>query len=216
MIKEERKEDIEKIFDFLHEVGNLKNVKRYGKIEPGKNDITPDSTADHTWRLTLMALVLKDELNLDIDLLKAMKIAVVHDLPETITGDIDYREIVDGNVTKEEKQKEKIKTMKKITNHLSEKIGKGVLELWEEYEKAETREALFVKALDKIETITHVVEKGKCYTYHNLIATYPDKHVKNFPELKPVLRELKKRVKKEYEKRNIEWKKEYDKYEDEI
>jgi putative hydrolases of HD superfamily len=206
---EDKKENLEKIFDFLHVVCELKNTKRYGTY-----DIEADSSADHSWRLSLMSFVIADELKLDIDILKAMKIAIVHDLPEAITGDIAYMEIKNGNVTKEEKQKNEIIAMKKLKSLLPEKVGEEIIGLWEEYEYSKTKEGMFIKALDKIETITHVVERGRNYNDLDLIATYPDRYVnvKNFPELIPVLKELKKRLRKEFEKRGLEWKKEYDGY----
>lgn len=204
---ENNKDHIEKIFDFLHVVCELKKSIRYGKY-----DIDGDSSADHSWRLALMSLIIADELNLDIDKFKAMKIAIAHDLPEAITGDIAYMEIHNGRVLKEEKQKDEIKAMEKLRSLLPEKIGKEVCELWEEYEYSKSKEALFIKALDKIETMSHIVEKGRKYTDLDLIATYADKHVNNFPELKPVLKELKIRLKKEFEKRKLPWKKEYDEY----
>jgi putative hydrolase of HD superfamily len=205
---ENKKESLEKIFDFLHVVTELKKSIRYGEYD----GMEGDSGADHSWRLSLMIFVFADEIKLDIDVLKAVKIAIVHDLPEAITGDVDYRKIIEGKVTKEEKQKKEIEAMEKIKSLLPEKIGKDIYKLWEEYEYSKSKEALFVKAMDKIETITYIIEKSKDYDHIDLIATYPDKHVKNFPELIPVLKELKKRLKKQFEKRGIEWKKEYEMY----
>jgi putative hydrolases of HD superfamily len=204
---ENKKDDISKIFDFLHVVCELKKSKRYGKY-----DIDADSSADHSWRLSLMSFIFCDELKLDIDKFKAMKIAIVHDLPEAITGDTPYMEILNGNTSKEEKQKNEIVAMKKMIELLPEEIGKEIYELWEEYEYSKTREGLFIKALDKLETMEHIIEKGREYTDLDLIATYPDKHVKKFPELIPVLKELKNRLKLEFEKRNIAWKSEWDLY----
>lgn len=203
--KNEDKDNIQKIFDFLHIIGGLKKSKRYGKY-----DIDADSSADHSWRLALMTFVIADELKLKIDVMKSMKIAIVHDLPEAITGDIAYMEIHNGNMTKEDKQKKEIEAMEKITETLPENIGKEILGLWEEYEYSKSKEALFIKALDKLETTTHVIESIKGYTDLDMIAMYADKHVNNFPELKPVLKELKARLKKQFEKRGLIWKKEYD------
>lgn len=201
------KSSLEKIFDFLHIVSGLKKSKRYGKY-----DIDADSSADHSWRLSLMTFIIADELNININITKAMKIAIVHDLPEAVTGDIAYMDIHNGKVSKEDKQKNEIKAMEKLKSLLPEKIGKEIYELWDEYEYSKSKEALFVKALDKIETISYVAEIGREYTDLDLIATYTDKHVNKFPELKPVLIELKKRLKKEFEKRGLEWKKEYDEF----
>jgi putative hydrolases of HD superfamily len=199
--------DIEKIFDFLHKVNNLKKTIRYGKY-----DIDGDSSADHSWRLALMTFIIADEFKLEIDILKAMKIALTHDLPEAITGDIPYMEINNGNTTKEDKNKKEIDAIKEITSTLPDKFGKEIYQLWEDYEYSKSKEGLFVKALDKIETMSYVIEKGRKYTDLDLIATYPDKHINNFPELIPILKELKSRMKKEFIKRGIKWKEEYDKF----
>ena len=207
MEEKNKRENLEKIFDFLIIVSGLKKAKRYGKY-----DIDADSSADHSWRLSLMTFIVADELKIDIDMLKAMKIAIVHDLPEALTGDIDYADIYYGNVTKEAKQKEEIIAINKIRETLPKETGNEIYELWEEYEYAKSREALFIKALDKMETIAHIIEKTKTYTDLDMIATYADKHVNKFPELKPVLIELKKRLKKEFEKRGLSWKKEYDEF----
>lgn len=211
-MEKEDKNNLEKIFDFLHVINDLKTTMRYEVF-----DIEGDSSADHSWRLSFMVFIIADELNLDIDVSKAMKIAIVHDLPEAITGDIDYIHVREGRVSKEDKNKDEIEAIKKMQALLPEKIGKEIFELWEEYEYSKTKEALFVKALDKIETITYIIEKGREYTQEDIIGTdYVDKHVKNFPELKGVLKELKIRLRKEFEKRGIEWKEEYDNYSKDI
>jgi len=198
-------DNLVKIFDFLNLVCDLKKAKRYEGY-----DIEADSSADHSWRVALMTFIIADEIKLDLDILKAVKIALVHDLPEAITGDIIYMKILSGKVTKEEKQEKEIAAMKKIIGLLPKKSGKEIYKLWEEYEYSKSKEALFVKALDKIETISHIIEKSRKFTDIDLIATYPDKHVRNFPKLKPVLKVLKSRLKKEFEKRKLPWKKEYD------
>lgn len=198
---------IEKIFDFLNIISGLKKARRYGKY-----NIDADSSADHSWRLCLMGFVIADELKINIDVLRAMKIALIHDLPEAITGDIPYADVYNGHILKENKHKDEIQAMNKIVRTLPDKIGNDIFELWEEYENAETREALFIKALDKLETTTHVSESVRGYTDLDMIAMYPDKHVNKFPELKPILIEIKKRLKIEFRKRGLEWKKEYDEY----
>jgi len=108
-----------------------------------------------------------------------------------------------------------------LKGSLPEKIGNEIKELWEEYEYSKSKEALFVKALDKIEAYCHMIETAGDFSKvderdPHVVAVYPDKDVKNFPELKLVLKELKKRMKIEFEKRGIEWKPEYDSYEEEV
>ena len=79
--------NIKQIFDFLHKVENLKRTYRFKTIK----NIEGDSVADHTWRLTLMTFIIADELKLDINILKSLKLALTHDIPESITDDIDAR-----------------------------------------------------------------------------------------------------------------------------
>ncbi len=206
-MEEEKADNIGKIFDFLNIVSGLKKARRYGKY-----NIDADSSADHSWRLCLMSFVIADELKIDIDVMRAMKIAIVHDLPESITGDIPYMDVYNGHILKENKQKDEIQAMNKIVRTLPERIGKEIYDLWEDYDQAKSREALFIKALDKIETTTHVSESVRGYTDLDMIAMYPDKHVNKFKQLKPILSELKSRLKIEFRKRGLPWKKEYDEY----
>lgn len=199
--------NISKIFDFLKVVNELKKSIRYSTF-----DIEGDSSADHSWRLSLMTFIFAEELKLDIDILRAVKIALVHDLPEAITGDIDYGKIHRGEIKPEDKKRSEDIAMDKICSTLPLHISKEIYGLWTEYEEAKTKEALYVKALDKIETITYCVEKTRKFSEYDMLGTYTDKHVKKFPELVPVLAELKKRLKIEFEKNNIPWKKEYEDY----
>lgn len=92
---------MEKMFCFLHQVGKLKDTYRFSQVETLKNT---ESTADHSWRLSLMAFIVADELKLDINVERAVRIAIVHDIIESVTGDVDYRLIVENKVTKEEKK----------------------------------------------------------------------------------------------------------------
>lgn len=199
---------MEKIFDFLHKVEKLKSTLRYNQTSSGRTE----SSAEHSWRLTLMVFVFAEELQLDVDCNRAMKIAIVHDIAESITGDIDAVKIHDGRMSKEEKEKMELVAMNELKNILSDDLGLNIYNLWQEYEIGETREAKFVKALDKIETLTQLYEAGnKFYDRPDFIANYANKAVQNFPELIDALMIVKRKLKEEYKKGNIEWKEEYDK-----
>lgn len=198
--------NLDKIFDFLHKIEKLKPTYRYNKTSTGEKE----SSADHSWRLALMVFILASELKLDIDVVKAIKIALVHDLAEALTGDIDAALIAEGKTTAEDKYSLETKAIKELKETLPKESGDEISNLWHEYEKCETQEAKFVKALDKIETLTQLVECGhEMYDKPEFIANYADKAVKNFPELTEVLKIVKRKLKAEYEKGGIEWKEEY-------
>jgi len=200
-------DNLEKIFDFLHITEKLKRSFRYSAI----NYKIKDSSADHSWHLSLMVFIISRELKLKIDLEHALKIAIVHDIAESITGNIDYVLISTGKISKKQKQKMEVKAIEEIKKTLPPGIGKEVSGIWNEYKEARTSEAKFVKALSKIEAMVQILEAGhKIFNIPELIPTHADKSVENFPKLKPLLKTLKKRLKNEFKKGNFPWKKEYD------
>lgn len=200
-------ERIQWIFEFLHLIGKLKTTYRFGANE----NLQGDSSADHSWRLAVMVFLLASELKLDVDVEKSMKIALVHDLAEALTGDIDARDIKNQKVTKAEKQEREMAAMEKICGTLPAERGEEIYNLWEEYQQKETKEAKFINALDKIETLTHVVEIGyENYDDVDLAGVYGNKAVERYPELMEVMRVVKEELKAEYEKGGFPWKEEYD------
>lgn len=200
--------DIGKIMGFLKEAGRLKETYRFSEAEALKEK---ESSAAHSWRLSLMAILVAKELRLEIDMEKALKIAIVHDVGEAIAGDVDYRLIHEGKITKEEKHAAELAAIHKLEHMLPESLGAEIYTLWKEYEEHATREARFIKALDKLETLSYVIENGyQCMDVPEMIATYADKPVSEFPELIPVLREIKARLKAEFEKGGYDWKDSYE------
>lgn len=200
--------NLEQILKFLHKIGKLKETYRFGESKTLKGD----SSADHSWRLTLMTFIIADELKLKIDIGRAMEIALVHDLAEAITGDIDARLIAQGKITKEKKYQQEKEAMKKIKKSLPAKTGKKIYGLWQDYEKGGSKEAKFIKALDKIETLTHFIgiKADNKIDMPEFLGLYGNKEVKNFPQLENMFKLVKKEIKKDFKKNNIPWKKEYD------
>lgn len=158
-----------------------------------------------------MLFVLIKELKIEVDTEKSVKMALVHDLAEVITGDIDAVLVAEGKASKQEKQKLELEAMAKIRATLPQEIGQEIYSLWKEYEEASTKEAKCVKAVDKLETLTQLVEAGyKTYDKPQFIANYADKAVGDFPELKEALIIIKRKLKDEFNKGNILWEDKYD------
>ena len=201
-------ENFEKIYDFLNTVNNLKKTMRFGAAET--KNLLEESSADHSWRLSLMTFMIADELKLNINVEKALKLAIVHDIAESVCGDVDNRLIVEGRVTKEEKKKNEMEAIEKLRTMLPEERGNEIYNLFMEYETASTREGKFIKALDKIECLIHINEKGhKAIDMPDVIAPYADEAVKNFPELMEIKKAVKSKLKQEFEKGGFKWKEEY-------
>ncbi|MDX92895.1 HD domain-containing protein [Salmonella enterica] len=139
--------DIEKIkgcLAFLQEAEKLKSVLRSAHSSTGR----AESTAEHSWRLCLMAMIFEDEFA-DVDMLRLLKMCLVHDLGEAIHGDIPA---VERELHPDKSAEEKAALLY-LTQSLDEKQRKEILSLWQEYEHAVSPEARIVEALDKLETI---------------------------------------------------------------
>ncbi|TDF82370.1 HD family hydrolase [Pseudomonas sp. H9] len=129
---------------FLREAEKLKDVLRSAHTSCGRIE----STAEHSWRLCLMALVFGDQLN-GLDLLKILKMCVIHDLGEAISGDIPAI----NKASYPNKSQQERSDLLRLTSTVDEQLKSEILALWDDYEHALSPEAKAVKALDKLETL---------------------------------------------------------------
>ena len=142
--------DLAGVVEFLRRAERLKTTTRSGYTSAGR----PESVAEHTWRLCLMALVLAPEFP-DVDFARLIKICLVHDLGEAIGGDVpapeQVRRTAAGVATgKGDAERRDLLT---LLDTLPDDLGRELTALWDEYERAVSPEAKLAKALDKLETI---------------------------------------------------------------
>ncbi len=136
--------ELNSFLDFCHQSEGLKKLLRHSWLSDGRQE----SVAEHSWRLALMSMILGSQLNRKYDQGKLVKMAIIHDLAEIIVG--DRWAFKKAKIDQQEKERQ---GLQKLMEVLSPKIRREMLELWEEYEKGETKEAKLVKALDKIEVL---------------------------------------------------------------
>lgn len=136
--------DIASRLQFLREAERLKDTLRSAYTASGRTE----SVADHSWRLSLLAMTFADHLP-DVDLLRLMKICVLHDLGEAIDGDIPAPE----QVSMAPKSGKERSDFLSLVDPLPDIVKSEFLSLWDEYENGESPEAQVAKALDKVETI---------------------------------------------------------------
>ncbi|KAI9025525.1 hypothetical protein DFJ74DRAFT_605032 [Hyaloraphidium curvatum] len=138
---------IASILEFFNTIERLKTTKRTGWVN--HKVPRPESISDHMHRVGIMAFIIDDP---KLDRNKCIKMGIVHDLAESIVGDITP----DEPVTKEEKYE----LERRGFVHLVDLLGntapaKEMFDLWEEYEQGKTPEALLVKDLDKFEALEY-------------------------------------------------------------
>jgi putative hydrolases of HD superfamily len=136
---------------FFRLVGKLKTTKRTGWVNHQVQ--LPESIADHMYRMSMLAMLITDP---SIDKDKLVKICLVHDLAESIVGDITPTDV---RYTAEEKRRLELEAMDKIGSDVGHAgIAAELKGLWLEYEDGQTAESKMAKQLDKYEMIVQADE----------------------------------------------------------
>ena len=137
-------EDRDAYLDFFRAAGGLKDTLRSGQTPRGR----PESTAEHCWRLCLMAVALEEVL--EVDLGRLIRLLVVHDLGEALRGDVPAP-LQTGDKSAEERA-----DMAALLGTLPAGVAARLMALWDEYNAVATPEARLAKGLDRLETVlTH-------------------------------------------------------------
>lgn len=162
------------LFMLLSLVQQLKRTKRTGWLYYNITDC--ESIADHMYRMGIMGFLANSEL----DNSKCIKIALVHDIAESVVGDITP---FDG-ITKEEKHYREYSTivyLRDLIKPINSAAAEEIFSLWNEYENITSPEARFVKDCDKFEFMVQCLEEekrfgkqidmGQCMEVYPLIKT---------------------------------------------
>ena len=122
----------------------LKNVIRTGWKDWNVQRTRIESVAEHIFGVQMLALAMKSEYQYDVDIMKVIFMLAVHELGETIIGDLTQFQI-----SKEEKEKLEHEAVHKILGNLLN--GKQIEELFLEFDSHNTKEAMFAYQCDKLE-----------------------------------------------------------------
>ncbi len=137
---------LNKQIEFIIEIDKIKEIYRHTSLfgkERKEND------AEHSWHICIIAMVLSEYANeINIDMLKILKMLLIHDLVEIYAGDyIIYTDKID------EKKKKEIEGAEKIFNLLPIEQKKEFMLIWKEFEERKTKESKFANAIDRFEPI---------------------------------------------------------------
>ncbi len=172
--------DAQKFLNILGRAAKLKTNTRHCWTEGERKE----SVADHSYRMTLMAMLLTGEAALaDIDMNRVIRMCLIHDLGEAFTGDIPTFEKTESDTVKEDA----------LLDAWVAAFDSPQREEWQallcEMNAQETEEAKLYKALDKLEAIiSH--DESDVHTWlpleHELQLTYGEKEIAHFPVLQEV------------------------------
>lgn len=128
--------------EILHLAEHLKNNTRHSWTSTGRHE----SVAEHSWRLCLMALLVRDEFP-EADMDRVLRMCVLHDMGEAFTGDIPAFQ---KNASDEAHESA---VLREWTDSLPAPYGAEFAALYDEMEALQTTEAKIYKALDKLEAV---------------------------------------------------------------
>ncbi len=143
------------ISDFFFQIAGLKNLPRTGwKVK--LNVKNSESVAEHSYMMSVMAMVLSDIKELNTE--KILKMSILHDWAESKIGDFMPNEISSEKKTELEEY-----AMSEILDDLPSKIKNDYYDIWNDYKDSSSKEAKFVHELDRLE----MALQGKIYEKEN-------------------------------------------------
>lgn len=163
------------IIEFLQAAEKLKDTLRSGITSNGR----AESTAEHSWRLCLMVMLFDRELA-EYDRLKLLKLCIIHDLGEAISGDVPAtcQSPDDGRAARERAD------LKTLCAPLPDDLRREIIDLADEYSGAATPEAQMIKGFDKLETmLQHLIGRNAADFDYRFNLSYGSRHTQRHPLL---------------------------------
>lgn len=154
--------NIQNMYQFILEMNKLKLVFRNTTTNPDRKE----STAEHSWSVSMIVILLMDQLKkefTEIDELKAIKLALIHDIVEIYAGDVMAFDIE----ARKDKEKVEADALKKLMAVYPE-FGQQLHDLWYEFEEKKSLEAKIAKAADAICPIFQRFHSKQSYLPFNI------------------------------------------------
>mgnify|MGYP002072142947 CR=1 FL=1 len=156
-------ERLKRQLDFIIEMDRLKGVLRRSPLADGSR---LENTAEHSWHVALMALVLADQADEAVDVAHVIEMLLTHDIVEIDAGDT-YAYDVGGNQDKAEREQQ---AAARLFGLLPDEQAGQLRALWEEFEARATPESRFANALDRLMPLLHnYLNEGSVWRQHGVI-----------------------------------------------
>ena len=139
-------ERIKKQLDFSLEIDKVKNILRQTHLS---NHGRRENDAEHSWHMAIMAYLLKEYANEDVDIAKVMLMCLIHDIVEIDAGDTYAYDEVNLQTQKEREDAAK----ERIFSILPTEQKEELIALFDEFEAYETPESKFAHAMDNLQPL---------------------------------------------------------------
>jgi len=131
---------------FIKEIDKLKYIQRKTKLF---NSDRHENDAEHSWHLAMMTIVLSAHSDKPIDVLKVVKMVLIHDIVEIDAGDVFIYDTLKNHTNTDEE----LLAAKRIFGLLPEEQAKEFIAIWQEFEDGKTDEAKFANTMDRFEPL---------------------------------------------------------------
>lgn len=145
--------DLERQLAFLREIDRLKSVVRLSPLIDGSRR---ENSAEHSWHLAMYALVLSEHAAGAIDVMRVVKMLLIHDIVEIDAGDVPFH-VPAAHAGQAEREH---LAAERLFGLLPDAQAAEFRELWFEFEAAESDDAKFAKALDRFQPMLHNAATG--------------------------------------------------------
>lgn len=140
------KKNLKRQIDFIKEIDKIKYIQRRTKLF---NSDRNENDAEHSWHLAMMTIVLAEHSNFPHDILKVLKMVLIHDIVEIDAGDTFIYDTTKNHSNTDEERE----AANRIFGLLPKEQALEFISLWEEFELSETHEAKFAKSMDRLEPL---------------------------------------------------------------
>lgn len=159
---------LEQQFAFLNEADRLKSVLRATTLVDGSR---VENSGEHSWHLALYALVLADQARPGVQIDRVIRMLLLHDLVEIDVGDVPIHSANGAAHGSAETQAAESKAADRIFGLLPNDLRDDLRALWEEFEAAETPDAVFAKSLDRVQPVmANLMSGGGTWTTYKVTA----------------------------------------------
>ena len=139
-------DDLSKQISFIKEIDKIKYIQRKTKLF---NSDRPENDAEHSWHLAMMTIVLAEHADTPVDVLKVLKMVLIHDIVEIDAGDTFIYDTTKSHTNTDNE----LMAAKRIFGLLPAEQADEFIAIWEEFETGETNEAKFAKSMDRLEPL---------------------------------------------------------------
>ncbi len=138
---------------FIKEIDKLKYIVRKTRLF---NSDRHENDAEHSWHLAMMVLVLAEHSNEEVDILRVLKMLLIHDIVEIDAGDTFLFDGAKDHLNSDEE----LVAAERIFGLLPEEQKNEFMSIWQDFEAGETADAKFAKSLDRFEPVLQNLSNG--------------------------------------------------------